>query len=80
VVAVDDRDGLAAHLRSRDIATGCHYPRALSAQPALAGRSRHAGGANAGRWARSCLSLPLHLGLTNEDVEEVAGAVSKWTD
>jgi dTDP-3-amino-3,4,6-trideoxy-alpha-D-glucose transaminase len=78
VVAVENRDELAAHLRSREIGTGVHYPLALSAQPGLDGLARHAGGDRAARWAASCLSLPLHHRLPEEDVEEVISTVSDW--
>lgn len=80
VVAAERRDELASHLAGQGIGTGCHYPEALSEQPALRGLARLAGGDHAIGWARSCLSLPLHLGLTDDDVLAVAAAVSDWAD
>jgi dTDP-3-amino-3,4,6-trideoxy-alpha-D-glucose transaminase len=78
VVAVSERDALAAHLRRADIATACHYPMALSDQPALANRSRDTGGEHARRWAKRCLSLPLFARLDDAQVRRVAHAVNEW--
>ena len=73
------RDDLAERLESLSIGVGVHYPAALSEQPALHGRARHGDAGNARRWARTCLSLPLHGKMTVGDVERVARAVGSWT-
>ena len=78
VVAVDDRTGLARHLDGAGIATGVHYPFALSEQPALAHHAAHADTPHARAWSRRCLSLPLHEHMTDRDAERVAAAVSEW--
>lgn len=64
------RDELAAALRTRDIVTGTHYPR----------NDRYsifqtADLPEAERFTNQVLTLPMHLGLTDADVERVTGAV-----
>ena len=80
VVQLDDRVALAGHLDQLGITTGVHYPRPLCDQPALDGVARLAGSCpNARRIAERCLSLPLHLGLSDDDIDRVARAVTEWT-
>lgn len=77
VVRVAFPDRLGAHLADRGIGTARHYSRALTDQmayPADAGRAVP----NAREWARTCLSLPLHLRLTDADIAAVADAISAW--
>jgi dTDP-4-amino-4,6-dideoxygalactose transaminase len=79
VVRTADPDALAAHLRSRGIATGRHYPQ----PPHLTDAYRRLGYAAgdfpvAEALARECLSLPLFPSLTEEQVERVAGAVAEY--
>lgn len=69
-----DRDGVAASLQRSAIATGIHYPIALSQQPAM------------GPWAIACpgseeaaqtvLSLPMDPLMTAEEVDRVCEAVA----
>lgn len=80
VVLTEHRDRLADALRDQGIGTGVHYPAALSSQPGLARAARSEGGQNAARWASTCLSLPLHPRLTDEDLDRVIDAVGRAAD
>jgi dTDP-4-amino-4,6-dideoxygalactose transaminase len=72
VLRVDDRDGFRARM---PFATGVHYPRALTQQPAYARfvRSRCP---EAELWAAQCLSLPCFPEMTDDEVEVVCRALS----
>ncbi len=74
-----DRDGLSAHLRSRGIETGVHYPRPLHHQPAFAGHRRVRADScrQATRWAATCLSLPVHHDLTDAETDRVVTEVRR---
>jgi dTDP-3-amino-3,4,6-trideoxy-alpha-D-glucose transaminase len=70
------RDELMTGLKERGIETLIHYPIPLHLQPAFAhlgGRPGHFPVAEAA--ARSILSLPLHPGMTDEQVRFVAASV-----
>jgi dTDP-4-amino-4,6-dideoxygalactose transaminase len=76
VIRVDAPEMVAASLQEHEIDSGRHYPRALPDQPVLA--SVPCEGADAAReWARTCLSLPLHRRLLDEDVDRVIQGVQR---
>ena len=70
-----DRDRLASALRERGIGSGVHYPRGLHQQPALIERyGEHA--LPTTEWvAERILALPVHHGLSADEVERVVEAV-----
>lgn len=70
VVLVRERTELQAHLAADGIETLIHYPVPLPRQPALA-TSDPRDCPNAARVCEDVLSLPLHPGLTTQDVERV---------
>jgi dTDP-4-amino-4,6-dideoxygalactose transaminase len=70
----DARAALQASLGARGVETLIHYPVPIPAQPALSGTDP----AFCPEAARACgevLSLPLHHGLADEDVDAVCAAV-----
>jgi dTDP-4-amino-4,6-dideoxygalactose transaminase len=74
VVATDERQALAAHLKERGIATGIHYPVPCHRQPAIEylnppalKRTEQA--------VDEILSLPMSAGHTDAEVDEVVTAV-----
>lgn len=74
-ILAEDRDGLVAKLRSRGIETGVHYRR-NDLYPMY---RRDESLVNAERFWRTAVSLPLHLLLTDEDVEYVIEEIrSGW--
>ncbi|WP_062213925.1 DegT/DnrJ/EryC1/StrS aminotransferase family protein [Streptomyces sp. NBRC 109706] len=78
-VLADDRDALSQYLQVRGVATHVYYPRPLPRHAAFA---RYAPpGARWPQAERACariLSLPLHPGLTDEQVERVADLVEEF--
>lgn len=70
------RDSLQRHLAKREIQTAIHYPLVYS-QPAFR-KSRRFNTELAEDEAKTCLSLPLHNNLTDEDVATVIKAVKEW--
>jgi dTDP-4-amino-4,6-dideoxygalactose transaminase len=74
VVRSDARAGLQAHLAARGIETLIHYPVPVPRQPALAA-ALPADCPIAAHACREVLSLPLHPAMTEDTVNEIAGAV-----
>jgi len=75
-----DRDALGAYLRECGVATGVHYPRGLHQQPifeTLYGRQEMP---NTEYLAQRILALPVHHGLSVQDVETIARSVQKAQD
>lgn len=75
------RDALREHLKSLDILTGIHYPRIISDQEALQGRSDAARApetVKAAYFARCELSLPVHPFLSDAEVAMVIDACNGW--
>ena len=73
VIRSERRDELAAFLKGRGIATALHYPTPVHLQEALRYLGHREGDFPiAESHARSVLSLPMHPGMTAEDVERVA--------
>jgi dTDP-4-amino-4,6-dideoxygalactose transaminase len=75
VITLEDRDGAAAHLEARGIATGLHYPVPIHRQPALAGLAGERALPNAERLAQRVLSLPISPELTPDQLESVIEAL-----
>jgi len=70
------RDVLQAALRAEGIETLIHYPVPIPRQPALQDQAP-ASCPEADRVCAQVLSLPMHPGLSDEDLEAVAGAVRR---
>jgi dTDP-4-amino-4,6-dideoxygalactose transaminase len=66
------RDSLA----ELGVATGVHYPLALTQQPALRHFTRSAC-PQAEAWAAECISVPCFPELTDDEVDHVATALTK---
>ena len=77
VVTHPERDRLMEALEARGVPTLIHYPFAPHQTPAYAQAGLGADGSLAGseRLAATSLSLPMHPGLTPDDVYEVGSAV-----
>ncbi len=79
-IRCDNRDGLAAGLREKEIATAVYYPIPLNEQKALAflkvdsSTLREAEAA-----AREVLSLPIYPELSKENAEKVAEAILSFS-
>jgi dTDP-3-amino-3,4,6-trideoxy-alpha-D-glucose transaminase len=71
----DTRSELQAYLATKGVETLIHYPIPIPRQPALAGTDP-AECPTASHVCEEILSLPLHPGMTDDDVGHVAAAVS----
>jgi dTDP-4-amino-4,6-dideoxygalactose transaminase len=73
----DRREALQAHLKARGVETLIHYPVPIPRQPALASQDP-AQCPVSDRVCDQVLSLPLHPGMSSDDVAEVAAAVHDY--
>jgi dTDP-3-amino-3,4,6-trideoxy-alpha-D-glucose transaminase len=78
VARVPNRDEFRAQLASAGVATAVHYPLAITQQPAYRHFTR-AAAPEAEAWARECVSLPCFPELTDDEVDQVCGALAAWT-
>jgi dTDP-4-amino-4,6-dideoxygalactose transaminase len=79
VVLTEDRDGLAAHLRQRNIQTSINYPRALPFLPCYA-RLGHdpEDFPNAYALQNQCLALPVFPEITDDELSHVCASVEEF--
>ncbi|MEZ4317881.1 MAG: aminotransferase class I/II-fold pyridoxal phosphate-dependent enzyme [Myxococcota bacterium] len=75
LVRAADRDALVAHLDRHGIDSTVYYPRPLHRQPALVGRIPPSECPVADRLCTELLAIPVHAGLTDDEVERVAKAL-----
>jgi len=67
------RDALQTYLENREIDTSVYYPIPIHEQPAYEGVETEA--PNAERLANEVLSLPVHPGVSPEEIDRIAGEV-----
>lgn len=78
-IRTDQREELWDHLKRHEIGCGVYYPHPLSEVSILQGRSRVEGSVEvAKQLSFEVLSLPVHPGLTSQDVEMVAMAIREF--
>ncbi len=70
-----DRDSLAQKLGDKGIATGVHYPRGLHQQPVFEGLYGKQSLPVAEMLAGSILALPVHHGLSEEDMNYIVKSI-----
>lgn len=79
VVQVDHRDELREHLQAKGIGTAIHYPVPIHLQPAAAALGHKAGDFPVTeRQAQRILTLPVHQGLDDGQIDRVAEAVNAF--
>jgi len=79
VVTCDERDRLAEHLRERGVETLIHYPIPVHLQPPCTGVRRDpAGLKSAETHGRTCLSIPCHPQLSDDEVASVVQALNEF--
>lgn len=79
VVTSAHRDALQAHLKSREIDALIHYPIPIHFQEPCRQLARDPRGLERTEaHARSCLSLPCHPAMTDDEVDRVVGAVNEF--
>ena len=75
VVELDDRDAVLARLREDGVGAAIHYPSPVHLQPAWESLGAAGDFPNAERLAARGLSLPVFPGITEAEVDRVAGAL-----
>ena len=79
VVRCDQREALQAHLQAAGVQTHCHYPVPVHQQePCRNLRIDSNGLAVSVLHAQTCLSLPCHPQMTDDDVATVIGAINSF--
>jgi dTDP-4-amino-4,6-dideoxygalactose transaminase len=76
VVRAHDRERFRAALTDAGVATGVHYPRPVSGQPAYRQFLRQPCPHSAA-WAAECVSVPCFPELTDVEIDQVATALAK---
>ena len=74
-VRLENRDGLAEHLKKQGIGSGAYYPIPVHLQPAYAGSPARVPLPISDRASREVLSLPMFADLAENDVARVCDAV-----
>jgi len=77
-IRTEDRDSLAKYLGEREIGTGKYYPRLICDYPHLQKFRAHCPIAQS--LVKEVISLPVHPGLTLEEVEKVTTSVIEWSE
>ena len=75
-IRLENREGLANQLREQGIGTGIYYPRLVNDYPHL--QDCIGDCPIAKKIVDEVISLPVHPGLKEEEIEEVANWVIKW--
>lgn len=74
-IETQDRDGLAAHLKSQDIPSAVYYPIPIHRQEVYSAYPAPGGLPVTDAKAQVVMSLPMHPYLTTEDQDEVIAAI-----
>jgi dTDP-3-amino-3,4,6-trideoxy-alpha-D-glucose transaminase len=79
-IAAQRKPDFIAHLRSRDVMTGEHYPIAIPDQLAMAAVAHESDGelSRARMHCRTEVSIPIHPYLTDDEVDAVVDACNAW--
>ncbi len=79
VIEVEHRDALVAHLKSRGIIAGIHYPVPIHLMPAYAnGAKSRPALPHTERIAKRVVSLPMYPGLTESDQNQVVNSLKEF--
>ena len=79
VISCEQRDALQCHLENCGVQTYCHYPVPIHHQESCKDIHRDPKGLATSEWhAKSCLSLPCHPQMSNEDVNIVIDADNRF--
>jgi dTDP-4-amino-4,6-dideoxygalactose transaminase len=74
------RDALQAHLKEKGIGTAVYYPKTLPAQKLYRDLGYdEASFPVARQLANEVMSLPVHPGLSDADIQQIIAAVNEWT-
>lgn len=80
VVECQQRNALQKFLKQAGIGTAIHYPKAIHQQPAYANRIRGSDDLPCTEnLYRRILTLPMHPNLTDDQVDKICSALTKWS-
>ncbi|MDG6244957.1 MAG: DegT/DnrJ/EryC1/StrS family aminotransferase [Methanolobus sp.] len=77
-IRIKERDALAGHLKSIGIGTGIYYPIPIHRQPYYKELGYNDSLLVTEKASREVLSLPVHPGVTDEDIATIVNAISNW--
>ena len=78
VIRVKDRDKLAKYLIKNNIPVQFHYPYSLNKTRALSRKVKRVKLLNSEKWARECISLPLHPYMSINDAKRTVNFIKKY--
>ena len=78
VIRVKDRDKLAKYLRSKRIPIQYHYPYSLNKAGALSKKAKKVKLANSEKWAKECISLPLHPNISINEARRTVNLIKRY--
>ena len=78
VIRVANRDKLAKYLIKKNISVQFHYPYSLNKTGALSKKIKKVKLANSEKWAKECISLPLHPNMSIEEAKRTVNFIKKY--
>lgn len=78
VIKTEKRDALAEYLKSKDIATGIHYPLPVHRQPFILDSYPAVNLPRTDRWGDTILSLPMDPQISEEEIQRVVNEISEF--
>ena len=78
VIRVRDRDKLAKYLIKNNIPVQFHYPYSLNKTGALSRKVKRVKLFNSEKWARECISLPLHPYMSINEAKRTVNFIKKY--
>ena len=78
VIRVKDRDRLAKYLKKNKIPVQFHYPYSLNKTGALSKKIKKVRLGNAEKWAKECISLPLHPNMSIKEAKKTVNFIKKY--
>ena len=78
VIRVKDRDKLAKYLKKNKIPVQFHYPYSLNKTGALSKKIKKVRLSNSEKWAKECISLPLHPNMSINEAKRTVNFIKKY--
>ncbi|MDY0386648.1 MAG: DegT/DnrJ/EryC1/StrS family aminotransferase [Methanolobus sp.] len=79
-IRTQNRDALAEHLMNKGIGTGIYYPIPIHRQPYYKELGYNDSLLVTEKASREVLSLPVHPGVTDEDIDIISTVIREWSD
>lgn len=78
-IRTQNRDELSEYLKQQGIGTGIYYPLPIHRQPYFKELGYNDSLLVTEKASREVLSLPVHPGVTDEDIDTICNAIIKWS-